>query len=112
MVDAYGSGPYGAIHGGSSPLSDTQREGLNTIKRGSVAEPGIRACLRCMSRKGWRFNSSPTHRVKRGALSSVVDLPDIEWTRGSVGRASRLHREGQRFESFRVHKVQSGGVVA
>ena len=29
----------------------------------------------------------------------------------SVGRASRLHREGQRFESFTAHQIKMGGVA-
>ncbi len=59
LVYAYGSEPYPARVGGSSPLTCT-------ILYADVAEFGIRACLRCMSRKGWRFKSSRPHQILRG----------------------------------------------
>ena len=33
------------------------------------------------------------------------------WAVSSVGRASRLHRGGQRFESFTAHQKNLGGVA-
>ena len=33
------------------------------------------------------------------------------WAVSSVGRASRLHRGGQRFESFTAHQIKKGGVA-
>ena len=42
--------------------------------------------------------------VTRWCGARFVD--DAERTLSSVGRATRLHREGRRFESYRVHKRQ------
>ena len=33
-----------------------------------------------------------------------IKLPNLFWAVSSVGRASRLHRGGQRFESFTAHQ--------
>ena len=67
--------------GGSIPLFGTDAD---------VAEFGIRVRLRCVSRKGWRFESSRPHSRAHS----------------SAGRATRLHRVGQRFESSWAHKLQ------
>ncbi len=56
-----------------------------------VAEFGIRASLRCL----WEQSlggSSPLIRTNF-------------WILSSIGRASRLHRGGYRFESYRVHRI-------
>src|SRR3989344_950177 len=55
MVDAQRSERCPALRGGgSTPLTCTRAGG----------GIGIRVRLRCVSRKGWRFESSPAHRVQ------------------------------------------------
>ena len=90
-----------------------------------MAEFGIRARLRCVSRKGWRFESSRPHpstgsgqtlsmaeveREDEKFILNEVEGSPLVRTFGLVAqlvRASRLHREGLRFESSRVHSRQA-----
>ena len=45
-------------------------------------------------------------------LDYVVYDGCLFWAVSSVGRASRLHRGGQRFESFTAHQNNKSGGVA
>ena len=46
-------------------------------------------------------------KTHKDIVHCIVDCTWVSWVFSSVGRASRLHREGQRFETVNTQGVQS-----
>ena len=54
--------------------------------------------------KSWRY--LVLIDLDEGALKDIKHFTFCLWAVSSVGRASRLHRGGQRFESFTAHQIK------